>query len=48
MTEKLILMHENTPYFIFPLFETFGGGGGRPPCGAAPDRPYSILGDVWI
>ena len=47
MTEKLILMHENTPYYFFSFFETFTGGG-RPPCGAAPDRPYSILGDVWI
>ena len=26
MTEKLILMHENTPYFnFFPFFETFRG-----------------------
>ena len=31
MTEKLILMHENTPYFnFFSFFETFRGGGHPP------------------
>ena len=40
MLEKLILMHENIPYFkIFPFLKPLGGGGRPlppPPCGAAP------------
>ena len=38
MSEKLILMHENTPYFkIFPFLKPLGGvAPPPPPCGAAP------------
>ena len=38
MSEKLILMHENTPYFkIFPFLKPLGGAVAPcPPCGAAP------------
>ena len=35
MTEKLILMYENTPIF-FSFFETFRGAVTPPPRGAAP------------
>ena len=37
MTEKLILMHENTPYFIYFFLFWNRGGGGRPP--APPVAP---------
>ena len=46
MTEKLILMHENTSYFnFFSFFETFRGGGRppAPPYGPAPDGIYTIV-----
>ena len=37
MTEKLILMHENTPYFIFfPFLKPLGGQSPPAPHGAAP------------
>ena len=42
MTEKLILMHENIPYFIiFSFFETFEPPATPPPRGAAPVLKYS-------